>query len=481
MDKVKKTAQKAKHGLVGVGGWVRRHIVFVVIFILVILAFIGSLVFVSVYYKDKSAPRVTIANVNVGGQNREQVVSTIDSIKNNINLSLTYGGKSATASADDLGINLDTDKLADEIMATSQTNPFGIILNDYHFDLTGSYDKSKVNAFVSNNFPELSTSPKDAQVVYDSNQNKFVVQPGAIGKSVKLENLYAEVEELLANPKLANYEIATSDDQPVVSDQAAQLVADQVNKTLAQTIQVVSGGRLLWTLDPWDIASWVSFTINPDTGSYDIAYDQAKIKEFVNGTVTGQLTNKPVNRRVIADGNGNVLRVISEGKNGQTASNVDSIVSQIYDDLVTGQSGQINMTTKEAPYGTDATVAHDGHWIEYNISTYTVTLWNGNQAVWSTNQTANGKASTPTITGLYTVIRKARGPVCMPNPPSSEPLCNINYVTYWEASGYAFHEAWWMGDRVGQGISHGCINMRKNDAKRVYEWASIGTPVWVHR
>ena len=71
----------------------------------------------------------------------------------------------------------------------------------------------------------------------------------------------------------------------------------------------------------------------------------------------------------------------------------------------------------------------------------------------------------------------------MPNPPAKEPLCNIHYITFWQSSGYAFHEAWWMNyanGNVRQGISHGCVNMFIGDAKRVYDWASIGTPVWVH-
>ena len=486
MDKLKQRAKiaktKARSTMSGAGGWFRRHLVFSIILAVVVLGFIGSLIFVSVYYRGKAAPGVTIANVNVGGQNSEQIVNTINGLVNNMQLSLTYGGKSATASASDLGVNIDADKIASEAVQTGQDNPFSIIFNRRHFDLTGSYDQAKVNAFVTENFPELSTDPKDAQVVYDSNQNIFVVQPGAVGKSVRLDALYDQVKKLLTDPKLTSYEIATNDDNPTVDDAAAQAAADRANQTLAQTIQITNNGRVLWTLDPWDIASWASFTANPDTHKYDIAYDQTKIKDFVNGTVTAQLTNKPVNQKAITDNNGTVLRVISGGKNGQVATNVDSIVSQVYDDLVDGRGGQIEMTTKEAPYGTDATIAADGRWIEYNISTYTVTLYERTNAVWSTNQTSNGKTSTPTITGLYSVWNKTYEQ-CMPNPPSPTPLCNIHYVTYWERSGYAFHEAWWMSYAAGnvrQGISHGCVNMFQADAKRVYDFASIGTPVWVH-
>lgn len=483
MDKLKSRAKKIKKKATGLGGWFRNHLAFSIILGVVVIGFIGSLIFVHIFYSNRAAPGVTVASAKVGGQTHDQIVDTINNLANNIKLSLTYGGKSVTASASDLGINIDANHIADEAVATGSDNPFAVVfLNHKHFDLTGSYDREKVNAFVSNNFPELSTAPKDAQIVYDNNQNRFVVQPGAIGKSVQLDQLYQQIETLLADPKLTSYEIAINDDNPTVNDSSAQATVDQVNKTLSETIQVTNNGKVLWTLDPWDIASWTTFTINQDAGRYDVAYNKDQIKDFVNGTITTQLPGKPVNQQAITNANGEILRVISPGRNGQVANNIDSVTDQIYDDLVSGTGGQIAMTTKDAPFGTDATVAADGRWIEYNISTYEVKLWEGNNVVWSTSQTSNGKASTPTITGLYSVWNKTYEQ-CMPNPPSPTPLCNIHYVTYWERSGYAFHEAWWMSYAAGNvraGISHGCVNMFQADAKRVYDFASIGTPVWVH-
>lgn len=119
-------------------------------------------------------------------------------------------------------------------------------------------------------------------------------------------------------------------------------------------------------------------------------------------------------------------------------------------------------------------------WIEYNVSNYCVYLHEGNSVVWQTCSTSNGKPSTPTITGEFRVYSRARGPICM-HPPGDDEVCGINYVTYWGPGGYAFHEAWWMGNRVNRGISHGCVNMRKADAQTVYNFSTVGMRVWVHR
>ena len=479
MERIKKHANAAKKKLHSFSGWFKKHLAFTIILATVLVLFVGSLIFVTVFYHDKAAPRVTVANINVGGKTHDQVVESIDNLVANFKLSLTFNGKSVTATASDLGIAVDSNKIADEVVATGKANPFAIVFQDHHFSLDSSYDKDKALNFVTEKFPELTSNPVDAQVIYDNNQNRYIVQPGAVGNAIQQDKLFAKIDSLLAEPKLASYEIETIKDEPTVSDQSAQTVADTVNNSLSQTIQITNNGRVLWTLDPWDVASWTTLTINNDTGSYDINYDLEKIKQFISDTVTAQLTNKPVNRKAITDSNGNILKVISEGRNGQTANNIDQVAKGVKAMLTDGRSGQTEMTTSEAAYGTDKTVAKDGRWVEYDISSYTATAYEGTNAVWSTNQTANGKPSTPTITGLYSVWRKTYEQ-CMPNPPSPDPLCNIHYVTYWERSGYAFHEAWWMGSNVQTGLSHGCINMRINDAKFIYDFTSLGTPVWVH-
>lgn len=124
-------------------------------------------------------------------------------------------------------------------------------------------------------------------------------------------------------------------------------------------------------------------------------------------------------------------------------------------------------------------VGSDEEWIEYDRSSYCLYLHRGDDVVWKTCRTSNGKPDTPTILGNYRVYSKVYGPICM-HPPDGSETCDIHYVTYWGPGGYAFHEAWWMGSRVNQGISHGCVNMRASDAAVVFDFAYVGMRVWVH-
>jgi lipoprotein-anchoring transpeptidase ErfK/SrfK len=45
--------------------------------------------------------------------------------------------------------------------------------------------------------------------------------------------------------------------------------------------------------------------------------------------------------------------------------------------------------------------------------------------------------------------------------------------------GYSFHAADWH-ESFGEPMSHGCINLREEDAAWLFKWARIGTLVNIH-
>jgi lipoprotein-anchoring transpeptidase ErfK/SrfK len=46
--------------------------------------------------------------------------------------------------------------------------------------------------------------------------------------------------------------------------------------------------------------------------------------------------------------------------------------------------------------------------------------------------------------------------------------------------GMAIHGAYWH-NLFGNPVTHGCTNVAVNHAKWLFEWASVGTPVVVHK
>ncbi|MBN1119933.1 MAG: LysM peptidoglycan-binding domain-containing protein [Anaerolineae bacterium] len=87
---------------------------------------------------------------------------------------------------------------------------------------------------------------------------------------------------------------------------------------------------------------------------------------------------------------------------------------------------------------------------------------------------STGLPATPTVQGNFTIISKVLSQR-MSGPGYDLP--NVPYVMYFYSE-YSFHGTYWH-NRFGQPMSHGCVNMRTDEAQWLYNWAPLGTPVLV--
>lgn len=113
-------------------------------------------------------------------------------------------------------------------------------------------------------------------------------------------------------------------------------------------------------------------------------------------------------------------------------------------------------------------------WIEVNLTNQTLTAWQGDVAVLHT-AVSTGTYRTPTVTGRFAINTKLSSQR-MTGPGYDLP--GVPWVMYFY-SGYAIHGAYWHNN-FGTPMSHGCVNMRPNEAQMLYAWADYGTEVYVH-
>lgn len=115
-----------------------------------------------------------------------------------------------------------------------------------------------------------------------------------------------------------------------------------------------------------------------------------------------------------------------------------------------------------------------GRWIDINLSTQRLTAYQGNTPVFSA-LISGGLPRTPTVVGrfkIYTKLTSTR----MSGPGYDLP--NVPYTMYFY-KGYAIHGTYWHNN-FGRPMSHGCVNMRTQDAAWLFNWASVGTLVVSH-
>ena len=114
-------------------------------------------------------------------------------------------------------------------------------------------------------------------------------------------------------------------------------------------------------------------------------------------------------------------------------------------------------------------------WIEIDLSRQKLVAWEGNIPVYAV-VISSGKASTPTRTGTFAVQTKHRI-TRMSGDDYDVP--DVPYTMYYDG-GMAIHGAYWH-NLFGNPVTHGCTNVAVNHAKWLFNWASVGTPVVVHK
>ena len=119
-------------------------------------------------------------------------------------------------------------------------------------------------------------------------------------------------------------------------------------------------------------------------------------------------------------------------------------------------------------------VDNNERWIDIDLSEQRTYAFEGDQMI-NKFRVSTGTSRTPTITGQYRIYVKYRT-AHMSGPGYYLP--NVPYVMYFY-KGYGLHGTYWHNN-FGTPMSHGCVNLKNEDAAWLFSWASVGTVVYIH-
>jgi len=114
-------------------------------------------------------------------------------------------------------------------------------------------------------------------------------------------------------------------------------------------------------------------------------------------------------------------------------------------------------------------------WVDVDLSLQRVYVYQGDQEL-NNFLVSTGTRYHPTVTGTYKIYVKYR------SAPMSGPgyyLPGVPYVMYFYKD-YGLHGTYWHHN-FGTPMSHGCVNLRTNDAGWLFKLASVGTVVNIHQ
>ncbi len=113
--------------------------------------------------------------------------------------------------------------------------------------------------------------------------------------------------------------------------------------------------------------------------------------------------------------------------------------------------------------------------IVVDLSDQTLTAWQGDEVVFQTS-VSTGKQGWLTLPGTFQIQHKYEK-TRMRGPGYDTP--DVPWTMYYDGA-FAIHGAYWHNN-FGTPVSHGCVNLRVEEAKALYQWASEGDTVIVNR
>lgn len=131
-----------------------------------------------------------------------------------------------------------------------------------------------------------------------------------------------------------------------------------------------------------------------------------------------------------------------------------------------------------------AAFAEDGKWLNVTLTPPQHLLaMQGDEEVLNDLVTAGTQGTTKP--GFYRILRRVADETMdsrtIPNLTDQYLLKGVLFTQYFTGDGAAIHYNWWGPPRgFGYPGSHGCLGMRYDGSKFLWDWANIGTPVVIH-
>lgn len=341
-----------------------------------------------------------------------------------------------------------------------------------------TYDKAKFQTVLSNLRcvdDEQQTASKSAYPAFKD--TKFEIVPEVIGTKVDDEKFAAAVEDAINGFQerlnlqetdcyiLPKY---VSDSQEVIE------AADKMNSYLGAVI-TYEFGENKEVVDASMIAKWVKIKKK----KMKVSFDEDAIKEYIKSLASKYDTKYRAKKFTTAKGN----TVTVEGGSYGWQIDQEAEYKQLIKDIKKAKvvTRQPECSSKAAAYG-NAGVGNT--YAEVDLTNqHMYFIKDGKVVLESDVVTGNPNKGNGTPQGVYTLSYKTKDAVLRGQKKPDGTYSYESPVKYWMPfnGGIGFHDATWQssfgGDRYKSHGSHGCVNMPKEKAAKLYDLISAGTPV----
>lgn len=438
-------------------------------------------------YAGKIYKNVYVANIDLSGKTKAQAAALLqkkyDGIINQ-EISLKTDNKEVKTKVADTGLTLDINKIIQESYKVGRDTSFTAQLassvktlwEHRTVKVEPKIDQEKLKKFMDIAVAQLNFPPSDATMVIENGEIKQAEAKD--GQTVDTGDL---TEKILAMTSENSSQVIAL--KTVVAPASIKLAnfdsaRSQANSILSKKINLTYDGK---TYSPTrsEIGLWIK--IQNNNGQISAVLNDGNIQAYLN-KIAKNFEIIKADKKINAANNS----VMEEGREGKYLDK-NAALSQIKSQM-NGNAVNVALATyavapgevKVFPAEGLVPGRFEGRYLDIDLAAQKLCR------VESTNiidcfVISSGKPGMATPTGTFTINDKN------PRHWSNKYSMWLPYWQQFKTGGWGIHElpetdTWKeVADHLGTPISHGCVRLGVGPAQTVYDWTSMGTPVYIHK
>jgi lipoprotein-anchoring transpeptidase ErfK/SrfK len=445
----------------------------------------------SAAYAGRFLPGVSVAGKQLGGLTLPQAQVALAASASSARVRFNAGSTPYILAPSAVGASFDAPTTLDQAYTIGHPSGFSFMPQAIWQSLASpanlgmSYDVNQpaLQALVQKIVDASGQKPVDARIVITNGVP--AIQPASSGHTLATTAVTAAVTTQLALPGSA---------PPLLhpSAQAARIQASDLGLALTQTKQLLDTPITITyqgkSFQPTatQIGSWIIYNKSPPSQPPALTpkLDPDAMSIYLTA-IAKQINVSPVTQEVnVQNGTASVYQ---PGQNGITLD-AATLATKLAG-LTPGQPLTVVAPTTPVPFPTNynnsVALPYD-QYIEVNLTTQHLWVYQNHSVIFDSPVTSGAtSAGFPTATGMFSILAKQTDRHLVGYQYG--PAYNYDvFVQYWMQfyEGFGLHDASWRSSFGGPDYyydgSHGCVNLPLATAAWLYNWSSVGTPVWVH-
>lgn len=459
------------------------------------------------FFQDHVLPGTTLWGNSVTGKTEQEIADLINEQVDNTAVRAKYQGQSATFTLKDLGIEVDGEAIASDVINAQRGDAWW---QQYAFWITHDVvpqinpelaDGSVVDKALNIDAQE----PVDAQVALNDNNSGFNVIAGENGQGANATSIAKQaistVESLgSVQPQTVRVELDVT--EPTITNAIADEAKTTLETLVNNAVAIKVADKDIATVNASMLGSAMRIDANQQSKLKDnevrngyVVFDADKLQQYYDEQIKPNLKLEREDKKVVVNNAGEVLSTETEGHDGIViADGADTEVGARLAQVLATGTGSVNVDGKVDPKQ-EVKVTHrvaidlsDRKLYAYENDTVVKTL---NVVVAEGNDNVTGECvgMMCTPTGDFNVWQK------LPSQDMSGTLNladgtvetwdvkDVGFVNYF-SSGCAIHRiaGGYVADAVMPSIangSHGCVGIGWDVAEWFYNWCNMGTSVHI--